>query len=290
MEEAVMEIDSKIKSITKLFQAMKKIRFDNITVRKHDSNDVALSDDFAEFIECQKRDIQKLQTRNSQNLITHTIKHPLYQRYLKNIPGIDIKMSGFLIGLIDIEKCENLEGLIKYAGFGDENNPKTRCNLFLKEKLKTLATKLCFEDSPFAMYYWSELLHLINEHIKRGNEVYEDGKPAISDTTMIKIFTKAKSFIIKFFLANYWCAAKKICYETEDDIKNYLNIDLTLVGQNFFTTWKDFCDKTQEEIDKNTIIGARKVKYTKEKIEIIFKEHGRSLPKHKEKQGETYEN
>lgn len=289
MEEDVMEIDSKIKSITKLFQAMKKIRFDNITVRKHDSNDVALLDDFEEFIECQKRDIQKLQTRNSQELITHTIKHPLYQRYLKNIPGIDIKMSGFLIGLIDIEKCENLEGLIKYAGFGGENNPKTRCNLFLKEKLKTLATKLCFEDSPFAMYYWSELLHLINEHVKRGNEVYEDGKPAISDTAMIKIFTKAKSFIIKFFLANYWCAAKKICYETEDDIKNYLNIDLTLVGQNFFTTWKDFCDKTQEEIDKNTIIGARKVKYTKEKIEVIFKEHGRSLPKHKEKQGESNE-
>ena len=289
MEEAVMEIDSKIKSITKLFQAMKKIRFDNIPVRKYDSDDVALSDDFAEFIECQKRDIQKLQTRNSQELIMHTIKHPLYQRYLKNIPGVDIKMSGFLIGLIDIEKCGNLEGLIKYSGFGDEDNPKVHCNLLLKQKLKTLAHELCFNDSPFAMYYWNELLHLINEHLKRGDEVYEDGKPGISDSAMIKIFTKAKSFIIKFFLANYWCAAKKICYETEDDIKNYLSIELTLVGQNFFTTWKDFCDKTQEEIDNNIIIGARKVKYTKEKIEVIFKAHGRSLPKHKEKQGETDE-
>jgi hypothetical protein len=132
------------------------------------------------------------------------------------------------------------------------------------------------------MYYWSELLHLINEHLKRGGEVYEDGEPGISDTAMIKIFTKAKSFIIKFFLANYWCAAKKICYDTEDDIKNYLSIDLTLVGQNFFTSWKDFCDKTQEEIDSNIIIGARKVKCIKEKIDVIFKAHGRSLPKRKE--------
>jgi hypothetical protein len=274
MEKTVMEIDLKIKSITKLIQAANKIRFDNIPA--------TLSDDFAEFIECQKRDIDKFRTQNSQELITLTIQHPLYQRYLKNVPGIDIGMSGFLIGLIDIEKCENLEGLIKYAGFGDENNPKAHCNLLLKEKLKTLATKLCFEDSPFAMYYWSELLHLINEHLKRGDEVYEDGKPGISDTTMIKIYTKAKSFIIKFFLANYWCAAKKICYDTEDDIKNYLSIDLTLVGQNFFTSWKDFCDKTQEEIDSNIIIGARKVKCIKEKIDVIFKAHGRSLPKRKE--------
>ena len=274
MEKTVMEIDLKIKSITKLIQAANKIRFDNIPA--------ALSDDFAEFIECQKRDIDKFRTQNSQELITLTIQHPLYQRYLKNVPGIDIGMSGFLIGLIDIEKCENLEGLIKYAGIEDDGNSKARCNLLLKKKLKILASKLCLYDSPFAIYYWNELLHLINEHLKWGDEVYEDGKPGISDTAMIKIFTKAKSFIIKFFLANYWCAAKKICYDTEDDIKNYLSIDLTLVGQNFFTSWKDFCDKTQEEIDSNVIIGARKVKCIKEKIDVIFKAHGRSLPKRKE--------
>ena len=276
MEKSIMEIDSKIKSITKMIQAMKKIHFDNIASSE--------TDDFAEFIECQKRGIQKLQMQNYNQLIAFATKHQLYQRYLKNIPGIDLKMSAFLIGLIDIEKCQDLEGLIKYAGIieNDDNNKTVRCNLLLKKKLKTLARNLCLSYSPFAMYYWSELLHLINEHLKRGEEVYEDGEPAISDTTMIKIFTTSKNFIIKFFLANYWCAAKKICYDTDDDIKNYLNIDLTIVGQNFFTTWKDFCDKTQEEVDNNVIIGARKVKHIKEKIDVIFKAHGRSLPKCKE--------
>ncbi len=275
MEKSIMEIDSKIKSITILIQAMKKIRFNNVAS--------STSDDFAEFIECQKRGIQKLQMQNYNQLIALTTKHQLYQRYLKNVPGIDLKMSAFLIGLIDIEKCQDLEGLIKYAGIiENDDNKRIRCNLLLKKKLKTLARNLCLNDSPFAMYYWSELLHLINEHLKRGDEVYEDGKPGISDTTMINIFTKAKNFIIKFFLANYWCAAKKICYDADDDIKNYLDIDLTLVGQNFFTTWKDFCDKTQEEVDNNVIIGSRKVKYIKEKIDVIFKAHGRSLPKRKE--------
>lgn len=140
--------------------------------------------------------------------------HLVYTFWLKNIPGLDIFSSAFILSELDLINIECLSQLYNYCGLNRNNNFNNK----LYRRLITVADYMIKKKSPYSLYYYYKYDKIKNK---------PDSLKSIN----------SKIYMLKKFLKDLTIVYKKM--ENLDKIKEDNNLYMpkfgfTLVNYNDF--------------------------------------------------------
>lgn len=157
-----------------------------------------------------------LDGRVASNLTTH----PAYDWFSK-VKGIGKENIGKVIGLIDIEKCNTISALWKFAGFSVENGQapkrtkgdKLHYNSILRSMCWRLGNSLLRAKTEFYEYYLSQKDRYYQTYQNRGISIVpatalpkKNGKRYEPENLIAQghVHNQARRKMIKLFLACLW--------------------------------------------------------------------------------------
>lgn len=147
--------------------------------------------------------MKKAENEMAKLLATEVVKWPIYDLWLKNIPGCADKISGALIHLLhDCSRFDSISKLWAYGGLKVENGKVQKHvqgqQSNWSDKIKTVACSLAF-----LMYQWKAdvYAHIFSKEKQRWLDAgLEQGHA----------HNRAKRKVAKIFLSHYWVVARTL--------------------------------------------------------------------------------
>lgn len=226
-------------------------------------------------------------------------KHILHKRFLNNIVGLNDFIEAALLSQIDLLKINYASQVIAFAGLIPSKNTSNKFNHFLKSVMfKHLAKSFIESNSPYAQYYWSNVIYILNRdmsQIQDGIMSSEFGKPEENlkpRHTAVHIDKMAKNYMLQKFIQDYYEAGRNIMgmpaingYAKKHTDENGKVVENNTVSK--LVKWTDFASEDSDflsdtelsRLNSNSEKAKANVLALKEKAEALYEHCGYDVKK-----------
>jgi hypothetical protein len=212
-------------------------------------------------------------------------KHPVYNRFLKNVSGCGPALAGDLLSEFKVENIYYIGQLFKYAGIVGSTKrvkgQKADYNVYLKKRLLgVLPGSFLKARSPYAVYYYEYRIRMIQRWINSSEE--ERKNLTINHQHMM-----ANRFMVQRFVKDYYMAFRRIMDIPE--IRPYEEEKLGIIHSG--NTWTDvnrLIDMSPTELKEYKVQTKAKIVELKNQLDQLIASSG--IPRAAASAEETDEN
>ena len=229
------------------------------------------SDEHKEFVNKMVSRLRETEQMWVDHLAQCIKKHPVYDRWLKNISGCGPALSGDMIAEFKVQNVPYVGNLFSYAGIiGDSKRKKgeiAKYNVYLKKRLLgVLPGSFLKARSPYAVYYYEYRIRMIQRWMNSSDA--EKAKLSLGHQHMM-----ANRYMVQRFVRDYYVAFRTIMslpvivpYEVE-------KLGMVHAG-NTWTTAETFLDLSaaeKKELKEKPIV---KIAELKDQLDHLVKTSG----------------
>ena len=229
------------------------------------------SDEHKEFVDTMVGRLREIEDMWVDHLKGCIQKHPVYNRFLKNVSGCGPALAGDLLSEFKVENVYYIGQLFKYAGIVGSTKrvkgQKADYNVYLKKRLLgVLPGSFLKARSPYAVYYYEYRIRMIQRWMNASEE--EKKNLTINHQHMM-----ANRFMVQRFVKDYYMAFRRIMDIPE--IRPYEEEKLGIIHSG--NTWTDvnrLIDMSPTELKEYKVQTKAKIVELKNQLDQLIASSG----------------